>query len=585
LDPEDDDSSADDPDGDASLAVERRITVSALLTGRATGFDRPTRRGLVHRRSGPADIRPGDDEDPAPPVVPSRRARRIAALLGQRPAWERVPAAAPLLEVFRRQHPDADAEMELLRRSYQVAEFLHGEQQRRSGAPYVSHPLAVAAVLAELGMDVSTLVAALLHDTVEDTDYTLAECRVDFGAEVARLVDGVTKLDGARLGKDVAERETFRKMVLAAGVDLRVLLIKLVDRLHNLRTLAAQPPHKQVRIARQSMDLLVPFCDRLGLYRLKREMEDISFQYLNPNAHAATAAAVAVGRKERDEFFAAVRKRLRATLRSYQVRATVTARPRHLYSIYEENEDRPVALSPGRVCRVVIVIDGDEQDCYLALGAVHAAYPPLAGRTRDYIAAPKFNLYQSLHTSVIGPYHERIDVLVRTTSMQDIAEDGIAAAIRDISRAGDHVQAGEQARHRRDLAWLQGLLVWQGEEPSEEYLDELRTELRGGSIVVVSPNGELVSLPAGATGIDYAFARGGRVGDRLISMRVNGMLRPVTSELNNGDLVEALTTERATPDPEWLNAARTARARRGLRAIFDLESDLRAGDISEAGDA
>jgi GTP pyrophosphokinase len=502
-------------------------------------------------------------------------------LLHGRPAAERVPAVAPLLEVFGRQHPGADAELDWLRSSYRVAEFLHGDQRRRSGAPYISHPLAVATILAELGMDVSTLVAALLHDAVEDTEYTLGECRVDFGAEVARLVDGVTKLDGKRLGKDVAERETFRKMVLAAGADLRVLLIKLVDRLHNLRTLAAQPPHKQVRIARQSMDLLVPFCDRLGLYRLKREMEDLAFQYLNPQGHAETAAAVAIDRKARDAYFVTVGKQVRSALRKYRVHATVTARPRHLYSIYEGTKDRPTALSPGRVCRIVIVVDGDERDCYVALGAVHAAYAPLAGRTRDYIAAPKYNLYQSLHTSVVGPHNERIDVLVRTTSMQDVAEDGIAAAIRDLGRSGDHANAGESARHRRDLAWLQGLLAWQGEQPSEQYLDELRTELLGGNIVVVAPNGDLVTLPEGATGIDYAFARGGHVGDRLFSLRVNGMLAPVTAELNNGDLVEALTTERATPDKEWLGAARTARARRGLRAIFDLESDLDNGEIEQ----
>jgi len=498
-----------------------------------------------------------------------------------RPATERVPAAAPLLEVFGRQHPGADAELDWLRSSYRVAEFLHGDQRRRSGTPYISHPLAVATILAELGMDVSTLVAALLHDAVEDTEYTLGECRVDFGAEVARLVDGVTKLDGKRLGKDVAERETFRKMVLAAGADLRVLLIKLVDRLHNLRTLAAQPPHKQVRIARQSMDLLVPFCDRLGLYRLKREMEDLAFLYLNPQGHAETAAAVAIDRKARDAYFVTVGKQVRSALRKYRVHATVTARPRHLYSIYEGTKDRPTALSPGRVCRIVIVVEGDERDCYVALGAVHAAYAPLAGRTRDYIAAPKYNLYQSLHTSVVGPHNERIDVLVRTTSMQDVAEDGIAAAIRDLGRSGDHANAGESARHRRDLAWLQGLLAWQGEQPSEQYLDELRTELLGGSIVVVAPNGDLVTLPEGATGIDYAFARGGHVGDRLFSLRVNGMLAPVTAELNNGDLVEALTTERATPDKEWLGAARTARARRGLRAIFDLETDLDNGEIEQ----
>ncbi len=211
--------------------------------------------------------------------------------------------------------------------------------------------------------------------------------------------------------------------------------------------------------------------------------------------------------------------------------------------------------------------------------------PPLAGRTRDYIAAPKYNLYQSLHTSVAGPDSERIDVLVRTTSMQDLAEDGIAAAIRDVSRGGDPAHAGERARHSRDLEWLQGLLAWQGGQPSEQYLDELRTELLGGSIVVVAPNGELVTLPAGATGVDYAFARGGHVGDRLISLRINGMLAPVTAELNNGDLVEALTTERATPDPEWLGAARTARARRGLRAIFDLESELDRGEVGGADEA
>jgi GTP pyrophosphokinase len=557
LDPEDDDDFLAGGSGsEASLAVDRRIAVSAILTGR------PPWAG----RAQPAEAGP-------------RLQRKAALLLGQLPATERVPAAAPLLQTFRRQHPDADAAVEWLRRSYQVAEYLHGDQQRRSGVPYVSHPLAVATVLAELGMDAATLVAALLHDAVEDTDYTLGECRVDFGEEVAHLVDGVTKLDGGRLGKDAAERETFRKMVLAAGVDLRVLLIKLVDRLHNLRTLAAQPADKQARIARQSMDLLVPFCDRLGLYRLKREMEDLAFRYLNPEGHALTAAAVAIDKRARDEYFAAVTKELRRTLRVYRVRATVKVRPRHLYSIHEDNQDRPVALSPGRVCRVVIVVDGDERDCYVALGAVHAAYPPLAGRTRDYIAAPKYNLYQSLHTSVIGPHRERLDVLVRTTSMQDIAEDGIAATIRDDSRAGGQARAGEGAQHRRDLDWLQGLLAWQGGQPSEQYLDELRAELSGGTIAVVAPNGELVTLPAGATGIDYAFALGGHVGDRLISLRVNGVLTPVTAVLNNGDLVEALTTERATPDPEWLNAARTARARRALRAIFDLESEFDSGEI------
>ncbi len=306
VDPEDDEDSLDGRSSeDANLAVDRRIAVSAMLTGHKPRTASPT-------------------------SVPRWRRRRAELLLGRRPAAERVPAVAPLLDAFRRQRPDADDEADLLRRSYQVAEFLHGDQRRRSGAPYISHPLAVATILAELGMDVSTLVAALLHDAVEDTDYTLGECRVDFGADVARLVDGVTKLDGERLGKDVAERETFRKMVLAAGADLRVLLIKLVDRLHNLRTLGAQPPHKQARIARQSMDLLVPFCDRLGLYRLKREMEDLAFRYLNPQAYAEIHAAAAIDQRRRDAYFATVIKHVRETLREYRIRASVRARPRHM---------------------------------------------------------------------------------------------------------------------------------------------------------------------------------------------------------------------------------------------------------------
>jgi RelA/SpoT family (p)ppGpp synthetase len=539
----------EDDDGTPELALDRRIAVSSLLAGRE------------------------------PQVSSGKPPRRTApwARLRKRPHPRRADpdAVEPLVEAFRRQHPDAREELEWLQNSYRVAAYLHGDQMRKSGAPYITHPLAVATILAEIGMDATTLVAALLHDTVEDTDYTLGECRADFGSEVALLVDGVTKLDGKRLGKGVAERATFAKMVLAAGADLRVLLIKLVDRLHNLRTLGAQPPHKQARIAQQSMDLLVPFCERLGLYRLKREMEDLAFRYLHPAEYAAAVSAMLASETERERYFAGVTAPLTVALREQGLRATVTARPRHLHSLYQAKPAGVGELTAGQLCRVVIVVEGTERDCWVALGAVHHEFAPISSRLRDYLAAPKFNLYRSLHTSVIGPDGEQVDVLIRTPAMQEIAEDGIAATIREISRTAGHAAAGGTVQHRSDLEWLQRLLSWQDHTLSEEYLDDLRAELRGGSIVVVAaPSGEFITLPDGATGVDYAFAPGSDAGT-LVSLRVNGRFAAATARLRNGDLVEAITTS-AYDDvpPEWFQAARTAHARHRLRAIVE----LRGGD-------
>jgi GTP pyrophosphokinase len=528
---------------------DRRITVSALLLGK-----------------------PWEAAEHHPAQPRSRAARRHL----NRQIAEGSAAVEPLLEVFRRQHPDAREELDWLKKSYQVAEFLHRGQMRKSGAPYIAHPLAVATILADLGMDATTLVAALMHDTVEDTDYTLGECRADFGRDVAFLVDGVTKMDAVQLGKEAAERETFRKMVLAAGADLRVLMIKLVDRLHNLRTLGAQPAHKQARIARQSMELLVPFCDRLGLYRLKRELEDLAFRYLHPQDYEVTITEVKEGVAKRQHYFAPVLSDLHATLKEHDVQAEVTARPRHLFSLYSARKTKPTKLTPGRVSRVVIVVNGDERDCWIALGAVHQRFSPIVGRLRDHIATPKYNLYQSLHTSVFGPEGEQLDVLIRTTAMQEVAEDGIAATIRDTSRMVGHAAAGEHAQRRGDLDWLQRLLSWQGQMPSDEYLDELRTELRGGSIVVVTPDGDLFTLPNGSTGIDYAFAQGEHIGGRLIGVRVNGRLTRVTAALHNGDLVEVITAEHTVPAPEWLASVKTSQARRGLQAIIDSHNSVTA---------
>jgi len=385
------------------------------------------------------------------------------------------------------------------------------------------------------------------------------------------LVDGVTKLDGKRLGKEAAERQTFAKMVLAAGTDLRVLLIKLVDRLHNLRTLGAKSPGSQARIARQSMDLLVPFADRLGLYRLKREMEDLAFCYLHPAEYEATAAAAVASRAHWEGYLAGVTARTTVALRGEGLRATVTARPRHLYSLFQANPDGRT-LSPGRACRLVVVVDGSDQDCWIALGAVHQLFPPLPGRFRDFISTPKYNLYRSLHTRVLGPNGEELDVLIRTRAMDRTAEDGIAVTIRDANKSTGQAGAAAQARRRGDLEWLRRLLTWHPHAAPEDYLDDLRTELRGSIMVIAAATGQFLTLSEGATGIDFAYARGHDIGDRLIGVQINGTLAPATARLANGDIVEEITAA----DPpvgrvttEWLRAARTPQARHRLRALLD----------------
>jgi len=535
--------SEDGDDGVPELTAERRIAVSQLLAGHR-------RRIAGGGRGGP---------------------RAVGGWLRGRPPASEPDAAAPLLSAFRRQYPRARGDAQWLRAAYRVAAYLHGDQRRKSGAPYITHPLAVAMILAEMGMDAATLVAALLHDTVEDTDYTLAECRTDFGPDVALLVDGVTKLGGERLDREVVERQTFAKMVLAAGTDLRVLLIKLVDRLHNLRTLGAKSSASQARIARQSMDLLVPFADRLGLYRLKREMEDLAFCYLHPAEYQATSVAAGASRVHWEGYLAGVTAKTTAAVRHAGLRATVTARPRHLYSLFQADPDAR-ALSPGRACRLVVIVNGSIQDCWITLGAVHQLFPPIPGRFRDYISTPKYNLYRSLHTRVLGPSGEELDVLIRSPAMHQTAEDGIAATIRDANKTTGQAGAAAQARRRGDLEWLRRLLTWHPRTPTEDYLDDLRTELRGSTVVIAAATGQFLTLPEGATGIDFAYARGHDIGNRLIGVQINGTLAPATARLTNGDIVEEITaadppTSRVTT--EWLHAARTPQARHRLRALLD----------------
>ncbi|MCP9978558.1 RelA/SpoT family protein [Actinomadura madurae] len=501
---------------------------------------------------------------------------RWGSATGARPDPVRA-AVAPLLAAHRAAQPGAalpgTAEAELLR-GYTVAERLHRGQLRKSGAPYITHPLAVAMILAGMGLDTTTLVAALLHDTVEDTPYTLGEVRADFGDEIAVLVDGVTKLDGRRWG-DRAEAETFRKIVLSAAADLRVLVIKLADRLHNLRTLRYQPEHKRARYAQASHELLVPFADRLGVHVLKREMDDLAFQARDPRAHAATRAAVrdALGRAGRT--FGPAAARLRASLAEHGVPARVLVRPSHLYAVHQSCGGDLAGLRPGEAARVLLLVDGAEADCYIALGAVHAALHPVAGQVRDFIAMPKDNMYRSLHTRVIGPDGDPFEVIIRTGAMHPVAEYGIVAHIRDAGGDTATTVAG-----RRDLVWLSRLLAWQSDAPSAEFLDRLRADLAARHVAAFTTRGDIVALPAGATALDFAYALGPGTGDRCIGAVVNGRLAPMSVQIRSGNVVEILTDPAGAPSEDWLGFAVSVPARVRIQQRLALR---RAEEAAAAG--
>ena len=434
-------------------------------------------------------------------VVASRRSRAGSAL-------------GPLLSVHQARYPRAD--MQPLRKAYLVAEAHHRGQLRKSGEPFITHPLAVATILAELGMDTTTLVAALLHDTVEDTGYTLIQSQATFGLEVAHLVDGVTKLDKVRFGQ-AAEAETIRKMIVAGGRDLRVLVIKLADRLHNMRTLRYQPPHKQQSIARATLDVLVPLADRLGIHVLKRELEALCFGVLQPTEHSRTSRLEAARAAERSLLLSDVVPRLEASLRENRLVATVRDRPRHSFSAYRTTVERGGTAEQDLLDppRLLIVVAGEPGDCYAAFGAVHGLWRPVPGRFKDYIALPKFNMYQSLHTTVLGPGDESIDVLIRTEAMHRVAEYGLAAHVHENAASGEWRPTSGAGRPQ-DLEWLRRLLDWQREvADAGEFFRTLRSDLGGDREVMVFAAGEgPVTLPEGATPVDLAYAMGGSIGHR-----------------------------------------------------------------------
>ncbi|WP_324252431.1 RelA/SpoT family protein [Enemella dayhoffiae] len=483
----------------------------------------------------------------------------------------RQPQAAvldPLFRVIRANHPKADTAV--VERAYRTAEHYHRGQLRKSGDPYITHPLAVATILAELGMTETTLCAALLHDTVEDTSYTIEQLTADFGQEVAVMVDGVTKLDKIAYG-DSAQAETIRKMVIAMARDIRVVVIKLADRLHNMRTLHFLRPDKQTRIARDTLDIFAPLAHRLGMNAVKWELEDLSFAIMQPKIYAEIVQLVAERAPQREAFLRKVTEQVTADLKAARIRATVHGRPKHYYSIYQKMVVRGRDFSDiYDLVGLRILVDTDK-DCYAALGVMHVRWNPLPGRFKDYIAIPKFNMYQSLHTTVIGPEGKPVELQIRTHDMHRRAEYGVAAHWKYKENARGTAPASKDGS---DLSWLRSLNDWQKETSDpEEFLESLRYEINSGEVFVYTPKGDVITLPAGATPVDFAYAIHTEVGQRCIGARVNGRLVPLESELNNGDVVDVMTSkaEGAGPSRDWLEFVKSPKARNKIRHYFTRE--------------
>ena len=493
-------------------------------------------------------------------------ARLARSLTGNRTRVN--PVLDPLLGIHRQFHPKAD--VEVLAKAYETAERLHDGVFRKSGDPYITHPLAVATIAAEIGMDTTTLVAALLHDTVEDTDYTLADLSAEFGDEVARLVDGVTKLDKVALGA-AAEAETIRKMIVAMAQDPRVLVIKVADRLHNMRTMRFLPPEKQAKKARQTLEVIAPLAHRLGMASLKWELEDLSFAILYPKKYDEIVRLVADRAPQRDHALAQIKEHVTQALKENDIPAEVMGRPKHYWSIYQKMIVRGHDFDEIFDLVGIRVLVDNINNCYAAIGVVHSVFSAMPGRFKDYISAPRFGVYQSLHTTVMTDSGRPLEVQVRTHEMHYAAEFGIAAHWRYKETKGSH--KGDQAEVDQ-MAWMRQLLDWQKEAADpNEFLDSLRYDLSARQIFVFTPKGDVVNLPAGSTPIDFAYAVHTGVGHRCIGAKINGKLVALETALNSGDRVEVFTSkdENAGPSRDWQDFVVSSRAKAKIRQWFSKE--------------
>lgn len=460
-----------------------------------------------------------------------------------------------------------NADLQLVDEAYVFAEAAHRGQLRKSGEPYITHPLAVAEIVAGLQLDIPSIQAALLHDVVEDCGVTLEELSEKFGKEVAMLVEGVTKLERLNFSsRDEAQVENLRKMFLAMAKDLRVILIKLADRLHNMRTLRYRSPEAQVRIARETLDIYAPLAHRLGVSEIKWELEDLSFRYLEPERYQEMAHLVAKKRQEREAITEDLMQQIRAKLEEAGIHADISGRPKHFYSIYKKMYRQGKDITQIYDLIAIRVIVDEVKDCYGALGVIHSQWKPLPLRFKDYIATPKPNLYQSLHTTVIGPHGEPFEIQIRTWEMHRTAEFGVAAH-------WVYKEGRTDREFDRKLQWLRSLLEWQQEmRDAREFVESVKVDIFADQVFVFSPKGDVYNLPARATPLDFAFAVHSDVGYRCVGAKVNGKISPLDRELTNGDVVEILTSKQSPgPSVDWLKIVKTASAKNKIRQFFKRE--------------
>ncbi len=473
------------------------------------------------------------------------------------------------------------ADLSLVDKAYRFSRLAHEGQRRRSGEEFIQHPLNVAMLLAELGLDLTTIAAALLHDVVEDTEVTLEQVRAEFGEEITTLVDGVTKLSRLRFQSRLEEQaDNLRKMLLAMVQDIRVILIKLADRLHNMRTLEALPPEKQREVARETLEIFAPLAHRLGIFRFKWELEDLALRYLDPEAYRELAERIPRKRREREEDTRELMEILRLRLREAGIEAEIQGRAKHFYSIYQKIKKGRDLSEIYDLLAVRVIVDTITQ-CWAVLGIVHALWKHVPGRFKDYITMPKSNMYQSLHTTVIGPRGEPVEIQIRTREMHRTAEYGIAAHWR--YKEGGMADQGFE----RKLAWLREILDWQKEtRDAREFMESLRTDIFTDEVFTFTPRGDLVVLPAGSTPIDFAYHIHSEVGHRCVGAKINGKIAPLDTPLRSGDIVEILTSRQSPgPSADWLKMVRTPTARNKIRQWFRREKReenlLRGRDLLE----
>ncbi|MDR1808269.1 MAG: bifunctional (p)ppGpp synthetase/guanosine-3',5'-bis(diphosphate) 3'-pyrophosphohydrolase [Propionibacteriaceae bacterium] len=513
-----------------------------------------------------------------------------------KPAADYDPVLEPLFTVVREAHPETD--FALLQRAYETAAKWHEGQKRKSGEAYITHPRAVATICAELGMTQTVLVAALLHDVVEDTPYTLDQCREDFGDEVARLVDGVTKLPSETHGASVARAETIRKLITGMVHDVRVVVIKLADRLHNMRTIGVLRPDKQNRIAQQTLEIYAPLAHRLGMNTIKWELEDLSFSTMQPRIYDQLVQQVAAEQPAREIILQEVIAKVTEALKARGIEATVYGRPKHYYSIWQKMVVRGRDFNDIFDLLGLRVLVESKNDCYVAMGVIHETWVPVPGRVKDYIANPKFSTYESIHTTVVGPQGKPVEFQIRTFEMHRNAEYGVAAHWKYKAAPNATSKKGVRKKGRLDpldMAWVKRVAQWGTEEADPRvFLDSLMFDLGSSEVMVFTPQSDLFFLPQGATPIDFAYAVHTEVGHRCIGARVNGKLVRLETPLNDGDVVEILTSKApdAGPSRDWLEFVKSPRARQKIRQYFKSErrdeavehgKDMLARELRRAG--